>query len=142
MNEIERVAYPTLIAEHEGAFLVYVPDFNIYTEGKDVLDAIAMARDAIGLKGIDYEDDCKQLPNASSYDEAMKKAESVKDIFDYTKGNITLVDVNLSDYRKKMMNRAVKKNCTIPYWLCAKAEEAGVNFSQLLQDALKSKLRC
>lgn len=41
-----------------------------------------------------------------------------------------------------MMNRVVKKNYTIPYWLCAKAETAGVNFSQLLQEALKSKLRC
>ena len=38
-------------------FLVYVPDMEIYTEGKDFADAIEMARDAIVLKGIDLEDD-------------------------------------------------------------------------------------
>ena len=137
-----KVAYVTLITHHEGDFLVYVPDFDIYTEGADIVDAMEMARDAIGLKGIDYEDDGKELPKASNYKEAIKKAENLKDIFDYTKGVITLVDVDLAEYRRKMMNRAVKKNCTIPYWLCAKAEAAGVNFSQLLQEALKSKLRC
>lgn len=137
-----KVAYATFISEHEGMFLVYVPDFDIYTEGKDMINAIEMARDAIGLKGIDYEDDGRKLPMASSYEEAIRKAENVKDVFDYTRGNLTLVDVDLEEYRKRIMNRAVKKNCTIPYWLSVKAEEAGVNFSQILQEALKSKLRC
>ena len=43
----------------KGVFLVYVPDMNIYTEGTSFVDAIEMARDAIGLKGIDIEDDGK-----------------------------------------------------------------------------------
>ena len=33
--------------------MVFVPDFNINTQGKDVPDAIEMARAAIGLMGID-----------------------------------------------------------------------------------------
>ena len=55
--------YPTFIAEYEGVFLVYVPDMNIYTEGNSFVDAIEMARDAIGLKGIDIEDDAKSCPH-------------------------------------------------------------------------------
>jgi predicted RNase H-like HicB family nuclease len=43
--------YPTFIAEYESDFLVYVPDMDIYTEGKSMVEAIEMARDAIGLKG-------------------------------------------------------------------------------------------
>ena len=35
-----------------------------------------------------------------------------------------------------MRNRAVKKNCTIPYWLNEKAEAMGLNFSKVLQNAL------
>lgn len=67
-------AYPTLIAEHKGDFLVYVPDMDIYTEGKSMADAMEMARDAIGLKGIDYEDDGKELPVPSTLGEAVEKA--------------------------------------------------------------------
>jgi hypothetical protein len=36
--------------------------------------------------------------------------------------------------------RVVKKNCTIPSWLNFEAERAGVNFSAVLQAALKSEL--
>ena len=88
-----KVAYVTLITQHEGDFLVYVPDFDIYTEGADIVDAMEMARDAIGLKGIDYEDDGKELPKASNYKEAIKKAENLKDIFDYTKGVLSLIHI-------------------------------------------------
>lgn len=39
-------AYPVFIAEYKEDFLVYVPDMDIFTEGKNVADAIEMARDA------------------------------------------------------------------------------------------------
>ena len=45
-------AYPTFIAPSGSDYLVYVPDMDIYTEGKSLTDAIEMARDAIGLKKI------------------------------------------------------------------------------------------
>ena len=53
---------------------------------------------------------------------------------------LTLVDVDMIDYRKKHDNRTVKKNCTIPYYLNVEAEKVGINFSRLLQEALKQKL--
>ena len=42
--------------------------------------------------------------------------------------------------RDRAENRVVKKTLTIPAWLNREAEEAHVNFSQVLQDALKSYL--
>ena len=66
--------YPVFIAEHENDYLVYVPDMDIYTEGKTMADAIEMARDAIGLKGIDFEDDGKEFPIPSTREEAIEKA--------------------------------------------------------------------
>lgn len=131
-----KTAYPVFICEHQEDYLVYVPDLTIYTEGKDVADAMCMARDAIGLKGIDYENDHKVLPKASSIEEAVKLAKNNTEIFDYTQGIVTLVDVDFTEYRKKLENRAVKKNCTIPYWLNAEAEKQGINFSRVLQEAL------
>jgi len=133
-------AYYTFIAKSGEDFLVYVPDMDIYTEGTSVVDAMEMARDAIGLKGIAYEDDGRLLPETSSAEDVIKKAKEDTEIFDYSKGILTLVDVNFDEYKKKMMNRAVKKNCTLPYWLSKKAEEENVNFSKILQEALMEKL--
>lgn len=132
--------YPIFIAKSGKDFLVYVPDWDIYTEGNSFIDAMEMARDAIGLKGIDYEDDEKAFPEISNYEEAYKKAKADTEIFDYTQGVQTMVDIDFVEYRKKRDNRMVKKNCTIPYYLNMLAEEAGVNFSKVLQEALMIKL--
>lgn len=133
-------AYPVFIAEHNNDYLVFVPDFEIYTEGKSMTDAMEMARDAIGLKGIDYQDDGKELPIASNYNDAMAIAKADTEIFDYSQGIITMVDIDFSEYRKRHNNRMVKKNCTIPYYLNVEAEKEGINFSKLLQEALQKKL--
>ena len=53
---------------------------------------------------------------------------------------VTLVDVDFVEYRRKVDNKAVKKNCTIPYWMNVEAEKAGINYSKLLQDAIMSVL--
>ena len=53
---------------------------------------------------------------------------------------VTLVDVDFAEYRKRVDNRAVKKNCTIPYWLSVEAEKVGINYSRILQEALMNIL--
>ena len=128
--------YPVFIAEYKKDFLVYVPDMDIYTEGKTMADAIEMARDAIGLKGIDYEDDAKTIPSSSSREDAIAKAKENRDIFDYSTGILTLVDVNFTEYRRRMDNKAVRRNVTLPNWLNAEAERAQINVSRVLQEAL------
>ncbi len=82
-------------------------------------DSIEMARDAIGIMGIDMEDDHKKLPVPS--DLATMKTGNLTDI-------VTLVDVDFAEYRRKNDLRTVRKNCTIPSWLNFEAEKAGVNF--------------
>ena len=58
----------------------------------------------------------------------------------YSDDVVTLVDVDFAEYRRKNDLRAVKKNCTIPSWLNFEAEKAGLNFSAILQAALKREL--
>lgn len=136
-----REAYPVLIKQDGDDFLVYVPDWDIYTEGKDFPDAIYMARDAIGLKWMDALDEKIDFPNASTKDQAIEKAKQDADEdFDFSDGTLTFVDVDCELYRNKIRNRAVKKNCTIPLWLSEEAEKRGVNFSKVLQEALMQKL--
>ena len=125
-------AYPVIMTQGKEFIVVFVPDFNINTQGKDVPDALEMARDAIGLMGIDIEDDGEALPQASNIADIQAKAPS---------GSIvSLVDVDFTEYRRKNDMRAVKKNCTIPSWLKFAAERAGINFSATLQAALKKEL--
>lgn len=121
--------YPVILISDDDGYTVRIPDFRTATEGKDLADAIYMARDAIGLLGIQLEDEGKELPKPFS----RKVSKEDGDIE-------TLVDVDFSEYRKKHDNRMVKKNCTIPYYLNVEAEKQGINFSRLLQDALLAKL--
>ncbi len=125
-------AYPVVMTQGKEFVVVFIPDFNINTQGKDIPDAIEMARDAIGLMGIDMQDEGEALPNASSLANVQAEAPSG--------GIVSLVDVDFAEYRRKNDMRAVKKNCTIPSWLNFEAERAGVNFSAVLQAALKKEL--
>ncbi len=137
---IER-AYPVFIVKNQKDYLVYVPDMDIYTEGKSIENAIEMARDAIGSKGVEMEKDGQSLPSASNYADALDKVRKDSDnLFDYSLGIQTLVNVNFIEYKKKTDGRLVKKNCTIPNYLNVEAEKAGFNFSRILQEALANKL--
>ena len=52
-------------------------------------------------------------------------------------GFVSLVSCNIDPYKDK---RAVKKTLTIPAWLNERAVSMGINFSQVLQDALLRKI--
>jgi predicted RNase H-like HicB family nuclease len=125
-------AYPIILSQGEKFIVVYIPDFEVNTQGENIAEAIEMARDAIGVVGIDMEDDSISLPEPTEISKI--KTNSKADI-------VTLVDVDFSEYRKKNDLRAVKKNCTIPSWLNFEAEKAGVNFSAILTAALKKELK-
>ena len=54
---------------------------------------------------------------------------------------VNLVSVDVPAYAKSHFERSVKKTLTIPEWLNNAALEKGLNFSQVLQDALKQRLQ-
>ncbi|MDD3270564.1 MAG: type II toxin-antitoxin system HicB family antitoxin [Syntrophomonadaceae bacterium] len=121
--------YPVVLTPAETGYVVYVPDLKINTEGEDIADAIEMARDAIGLWAICEEDMGRSIPEPSpEYPE-----HSPEEI-------VTLVDIDIDAYRRANDNRTIRKNLTLPSWLNERAEKAGVNFSQVLQDGLKNRL--
>ena len=125
-----REAYPIILTRGQKYVVVSIPDFDINTQGEDFADAMEMARDAIGLMGIDMQDDGKELPTPTTISELTVE-----------NGVVTLVDIDFDIYRRKNELRAVKKNCTIPSWLNYEAEKANINFSQVLQNALMEQLK-
>lgn len=125
-----RIAYPIILTKTEEGFLVTIPDFHMNTQGVDEADAIFMARDAIGLMGMDMEDEKKELPVPSHVDTVKKEDGDI----------VTLVDVDFTAYRRMHDNRTVRKNLTIPSWLNEEAKKEGINFSLVLKNALMEQL--
>ncbi len=124
-----KLVYPVVFTKLEdGGYMAYVPDLQINTQGEDLPEAISMARDAIGLVGIDMEDDGKPFPTPSS------------NVEHPTDAIVSLVDVDLLAYRRANERKTVRRNVTLPSWLNAAANEAGLNVSAILQAALKQRL--
>ena len=132
-----KTVYPVIFTKTVDCVLVEVPDLQILTEGKDLVDAIEKARDAIGLKGISLEDAQLDIPAASG-------AECIdvsKGTFaDEGTGIISMVDIDFMEYRRKVDNKTVRRNVTLPNWLNKEAEAAHINVSKVLQEALMVKL--
>lgn len=130
--------YPVFFTKaDDDTILIEVPDLEILTEGRDMADAIKMARDAIELKIVCLEDDEEAIPNPTAFSE-----------LDITKGTFygegesvnSVVDFDSDTYRKKIENKRVRRNVSLPSWLNVAADEAGINVSRVLQEALKAEL--
>ncbi|MCI9640508.1 MAG: HicB family protein [Emergencia sp.] len=129
--------YPVIFTELNDVCLVEVPDMEILTEGKNLEEAFTMARDAIGIKGISIEDDGETIPEASR----LADVKPEKGTFaEEGEGIVSLVDVDFIAYRKKLDQKMVRRNVTLPNWLNQEADAAGVNVSKILQEALMQRL--
>jgi len=121
--------YTVIMQKNKGSYYVDIPDFNTGTQGADLIEAMAMARDAIGILGIDAEDDGEPIPEPNTSVRALADDEFA-----------VLIDVDFIQYRKDNDNKSVRKNCTIPYWLSVEADKVHINYSKVLQNALVKEL--
>lgn len=128
--------YPAIFDPNEnGGFTVTFPDLpGCITEGNNMDDTLAMAAEALALHLYGMERDGDQIPNPSKPAEVQLHDDADPGAF------VTLVQARTKPIHDEMANRAVKKTLTIPQWLNDEAEKAGINFSQVLQFALKEKL--
>ena len=132
-----KAVYPTIFTETEKAILVEVPDLEILTEGKDIQDALEMARDAIGLTGISMQAHGEPIPEPTDF----KNIDVSKGTFAGDgESQLSLVDIDFDVYRRKIDVKTVRRNVTLPNWLNREAEEAHINVSKVLQEALIAKL--
>lgn len=130
-----KTVYPVLFTKTETDVLVEIPDLEILTEGKDMNDAIEMARDAIELTCVNMEDNGKEIPQPS---ESLDTNEGT-----FSNDGVTIlsfVDIDSSEYRRKIDTKVVRKNVSLPSWLYYEADRAGINVSRVLQEALMNVL--
>lgn len=130
-TSMARYVYPAIFHpdEKDGGYFISFPDLpGCFTEGNDMADAMYMANDVLEMWLAYTEDRHEPIPAPT----ASPQVEAPEFV------NLVLADTDA--WRKKYDSRAVKKTLSIPNWLNTRAEEAGVNFSQILQDALKERL--
>lgn len=119
-----RYFYPAIFHHEDIGYSVSFPDLQgCNTEGNSLEEAYEMALDALSL----YLEGITEYP-VPSHPKAIALEES-----DF----IVIIEVNT---KNKHSNKAVKKTLTIPQWLNELAEEKHVNFSGILQEALKKHL--
>lgn len=127
-----KYVYPAVFTrEAEGGYSINFPDFeSCYTSAQDLEEGMEMAADVLCLTLYEMEEQEITPPSPSD----------IRSIAVGPDDLATLVCCDTIEYRKFFDNKAVKKTLTIPAWLNTMAERAGVNFSMVLQSALKAEL--
>ncbi len=126
-----RYVYPAIFVPEDGLYNVTFPDLpDCYTSGDDLTDAMFMAQDILADVLADKEEQNESVPNPSD----------LSTLTVPTGSTVALVAADTDAWRRAHSGKAVKKTLTIPQWLDTAAQVRGINFSQVLQDALRAQL--
>ena len=127
-----RLFYPAVFHKaEEGGFWVSFPDFpECMTQGDSMQEAYEMAVDALGLALTSREQEKQEIPTASE----VNLIPVGKDEY------CVIIEFDMLAYKKRTNSKAVKKTLSIPEWLNEEAVSLGINFSQVLQEALMQKI--
>lgn len=126
-----KYVYPAIFTPEPEGYSISFPDLeNCYTSAPTLEEGMEMAADVLCLTLYGLEEKGKPIPAASDVRAVKTEGEEF----------VSLVRCDTIEYRRFYDNKAVKKTLTIPAWLNTMAERNGVNFSMVLQTALKHEL--
>ena len=131
MKKNERYIYPAVFTYEAGQEIAVVfPDLDVATCGAVDNEALLSARELLGCVLYGLEEDNEEIPSPTP----------LSDVTTAENERAVLVDVYMPSIRMAKINRSVNRTVTLPAWLNAAALERNINFSQVLQDALKSQM--
>lgn len=131
MKKADRYYYPAVFTYEPGQEIAVVfPDLNCATSGVDDKDALLSARELLGCVMFGLEEDKEPIPTPTPLEKVKVEPNE----------RAVLIDVYMPSVRQASINRSVNRTVTLPAWLNAAAMERNINFSQILQDALKTQL--
>lgn len=131
MTQKDKYIYPAIFTYADDGISIEFPDLPGCLPCADSTDeAFKNAKEAMALHLYTSEQDNELLPEPTSIDKIKTGSNQI----------VTLIEVWMPIYREAIENRSIKKTLTIPKWLNDAAEQNHVNFSQVLQDALKKTL--
>ena len=122
--------YPAIFTPEADGISVDFPDLpGCYTDGATVEEAFENAEDALSLMLWHLEKE-KQTPPAPTPPTALRATPGA---------SIALVKADTLPVRKLNDSRTVRKNITLPGWMDTLAKEHHINFSRLLQNAIRKE---
>lgn len=131
MKKTDRYFYPAVFTYEEGREIAVVfPDLDVATSGSDETDALLSARELLGTVLFGLEEDNEDIPSPTPLNMVSREENET----------VVLVDVFMPSVRQANVNRSVNRTVTLPAWLNAAALEHNINFSQVLQEAIKERL--
>lgn len=131
--------YPAVVTKEDGVYYVGLVDFdrledgniNYYATYSEDLEKVSTAiRESLALYLADLLDMRKEFPEPSKLEDIKLKENQF----------IQVISVDPVYEAAKVTNVLKKKTVNIPAWLDIVAQEKKINFSQLLQKALKKEL--
>jgi predicted RNase H-like HicB family nuclease len=126
-----RYVYPAIFDYAEDGISIEFPDLpGCLPCAQSTEEALKNAKEALALHLYGMEKDGDEIPEPSDIRTIQHEQNQV----------VVLIDVWMPPYRDEIENKAVKKTLTIPKWLDDLAIDNNVNFSQVLQEALKQQL--
>nr|DAJ75504.1 MAG TPA: hypothetical protein [Bacteriophage sp.] len=133
--------YPACFFKDENSYSVIFPDLNyLATCGDNLEDAMKMAIDCLAGYLYTGKQDGDDMPQPSKIED-IDISEVAKELEISDENSFkNIVSVDVEEYARNHFNKSVKKTLTIPQWLNDLAIENNINFSKILQEALKSKL--
>ena len=135
-------AYPAVFIKDADGYSVVFPDLNdLATCGESLDNAFAMGIDCLAgyLYTTKKDGEAVKAPSPLSAIDGKRIAAELGE-GDAAEIFVNMVTVDVEEYAKKHFEKAVRKNVTIPAWLNEAAMAKKINFSQALQDALRSQL--
>lgn len=130
-KKVERYFYPAVFTYEEGQEIAVVfPDLDVATSGENDDDALLSARELLGCVMFGLEEDGEGIPEPTPLSAVALEPNE----------RAVLVDVYMPAVRMAQNNKSVNRTVTLPAWLNAAALERNINFSQVLQDALKTQM--
>lgn len=130
---MKKLFYPALFRiSEEGDFTVLFPDIpECLAQGSDLTQAYEMAVEALGLALAIYDRERKSLPLSSD----PRAISPEKNAF------LVVIEFDMLAYKRRTGSRAVKKTLSIPQWMNEAAMAMDLNFSQVLQEALLTRIQ-
>jgi len=123
--------YPAVFDYADDGISISFPDLpGCFSCADSDEEAIKMANDALSLHLYSMEEDNEEIPEPTP----------IKKIHLDSNQAVVLIEVYMPTMREAIENYSIKKTLSIPQWLNKLAMEKNINFSQVLQSALKEQL--
>ena len=136
--------YPACFFHEEDGYSVVFPDLNwLATQGDTFEEAMEMAVECLAgyLHTSQIDGDTVPPPSKLSDIDPYAIAKELDPEAPICGAIVNMVCVDVAAYAKQHFEKSVRKTLTIPAWLNNAALEMGLNFSQILQEALLAKVQ-